>query len=333
MIAGHDEAPADFIAHDPAFADVIGDAPRLVRVVETDAHEGPVYVEAQDALYFTSLPRPGARGPVVAIKRLELDGRRLPLEPDRVSVVRADANAANGMALGHDGALIVCEQGTLRRDARITRIDPRTGAAETVVDRCDGRRLSSPNDVVVAADGAIWFTDPSYGHLQGFRPRPDRADAVIRHDPRSGTTVVVADDFDKPNGLCLSPDGRILYLADSGANQEPGSFHAERPHHIRAFDVRDGKLTGGRLFADVAPGIPDGLKVDRAGRVYASSASGVQVLSPAGRLLGEIALPGAVNFAFGGADHDVLFITADTAIWAAALTTSGVPAPEGAQRP
>jgi gluconolactonase len=238
--------------------------------------------------------------------------------------------------IAHDPAFadarIACEQGSRRHDARISRIDSRTGAAETIVDRCDGRRLSSPNDVVVAADGTVWFTDPSYGHLQGFRPVPDSPDAVMRHDPRSGATVVVADDFDKPNGLCLSPDERVLYVADSGANQEPGSFHAERPHHVRAFDVRDGELTGGRLFADVAPGIPDGLKVDRAGRVYASSASGIQVFSPAGRLLGEIALPGAVSFAFGGADRDVLFITADTAIWAAALTTSGAPAPEGAQR-
>jgi gluconolactonase len=332
MIDARTEA-AGFIAHDPAFADVVGDAPRLIRVVDADAHEGPVYVAAEDALYFTSLPRPGADGPIVAIKRLALDGDRFPLEPARLSVVRADANAANGMALGHDGALIVCEQGSRRRDARISRVDPRSGAALTVVDRCGGRRLSSPNDVVVDADGAIWFTDPTYGHLQGFRPPPELGDAVLRHDPRSGATSVVADDLDKPNGLCLSPDGRVLYVTDSGANQEPGSFHAGRPHHIRAFDVRGGQLAGGRLFADVSPGFPDGLKVDRAGRVYASSASGVQVLAPGGDLLGEIALPGAVNFTFGGAERDVLFITADTAIWAAALNTSGVPAPEGAQRP
>jgi len=97
--------------------------------------------------------------------------------------------------------------------------------------------------------------------------------------------------------------------------------------------VRGGELAGGRLFADVEPGFPDGLKADRAGRLYASSASGVQVLTPDGDLLGEIALPGAVNFTFGGTDRDVLFITADTAIWAAALNTSGAPAPEGAQRP
>jgi gluconolactonase len=333
MIDGRTEAPAGFIAHDPAFADVVGDAHRPVRVVATDAHEGPVYVAAEDALYFTSLPRPGPDGPTVAIKRLALDGGRFPLEPGRLSVVRADANAANGMALGHDGALIVCEQGSHRRDARVSRVDPHTGAVVTVADRRRGRRLNSPNDVVVAGDGAIWFTDPTYGHLQGFRPVPEAGDAVLRHDPRSGETSVVADDFDKPNGLCFSPDGRVLYVGDSGANQEPGSFHAERPHHIRAFEVRGGELGGGRPFADVAPGFPDGLKVDRAGRVYVSSATGVRVLTPDGDLLGEIALPGAVNFAFGGADRDVLFITADTAVWAAALNTSGVPAPEGAQRP
>jgi gluconolactonase len=135
---------------------------------------------------------------------------------------------------------------------------------------------------------------------------------------------VVADGFDKPNGLAFSPDEAVLYVTDSGANQEPGSYHVRRPHHIVAFDVRDGRhLANQRLLAVTTPGFPDGIKVDDAGRVYASAFSGVQVFSPAGDLIGEIRLPGAVNFAFGGPAGNVLFITADTAVWAAVLDVKG----------
>jgi gluconolactonase len=134
----------------------------------------------------------------------------------------------------------------------------------------------------------------------------------------------VADGFDKPNGIAFSPDELVLYVTDSGANQEPGSYHVTRPHHIKAFDVlRGGRLGGERLFAVVTPGFPDGLKVDRDGRVYVSSLSGVQVLSPDGELLGEIRVPGAVNFCFGGARRDLLLITTDSAVWAAALAAKG----------
>jgi gluconolactonase len=178
--------------------------------------------------------------------------------------------------------------------------------------------------VVVGADGAVWFTDPSYGYLQGFRPSPEVSDYVYRHDPFTGETDVVADGFDKPNGIALSPDRRTLYVTDSGANQEPGSYHVNRPHHVKAFDVVDGRrLIGERLLAVVTPGFPDGLKVDAAGRVYMSSSSGVQVRAADGELLGEIHVPGAVNFCFGGAELNRLPITTDSAVWAAALAAKG----------
>jgi gluconolactonase len=279
------------------------------KVAEVDAHEGPVYVPEEDALYFTTLPVPGDDGPRVDIKRLALDSLT-------VSVVRADAGAANGMALGRDGRLVVCEQ---------------LGGALSLVDRSSGTRrllvdgFNSPNDVVVRSDGTIWFTDPSYGWLQGFRPRPLLRDAVRRYDPRTGQVTMVARSLDKPNGLCLSPDESVLFVTDSGANHEPGSFNPNRPHHIKAFDVlEDGWLAGERVFAEIEPGFPDGIKVDAAGRVYASSFSGVQVFAPDGSRIGEIELPGAVNFCFGGPERDVLFITADTAIYAAHLQAKGL---------
>ena len=299
-------SPSPFVVRDAGFEAVLGDAPRLAHVIDVDAHEGPVYVPGADALYVTTLPQ--QPGPRVDIKRLSLESMT-------VSTVRPNAEAANGMALGHDGRLIVCEQ---------------LGGAIAAVDRLSGARtlltqgFNSPNDIVVNSDGTIWFTDPSYGWLQGFRPRPRLRDAVHRYDPCTRAVTTAADSFDKPNGLCFSPDESILYVTDSGANHEPGSFEPSRPHHIKAFDVLDGgQLAGERIFADVEPGFPDGIKVDADGRVYSSSFSGVQVFNPSGRPIGEIELPGAVNFCFGGPDKNVLFITADTAIHAAYLQAKG----------
>ncbi len=314
---------AAFSSHDAAFDAVLGDAPELIHMIDVDAHEGPVYVVDEDALYFTTAPRKtrvsAAHFPVVDIKKLSLVS-------GAVELVRANANAANGMTLGGDGRLLVCEQGTPTSHGQISAVDRATGDVQTVVDAWRGLRFNSPNDVVVRGDGSIWFTDPGYGHLQGFKPEPVVGDYVYRHDPHTGQTSVVADSFEKPNGLAFSPDHSVLYIGDSGANQEPGSFYPKLPHHILAFDISaDGRrLTGARLFAVVAPGFPDGIKVDDGGRVYASSFDGVQVFSPQGDLIGEIELPGAVNFAFGGgARRNTLFITADMAIWAAVLNVSG----------
>ena len=267
---------------------------RLERLVDADAHEGPVYVSGEDALYFTSVPRPGPR---VDIKRLDLGSLT-------VSVLRPDARAANGMAPGHDGRLVVCEQ---------------IGGAIAAVDRSSGERelladgFNSPNDVVVKSDGTIWFTDPSYGWLQGFRPRPRLRDAVHRLDPRTGVVATVAESFDKPNGLCFSPDERTLYVTDNG-----------EPHHLKAFDVVDGeRLEGERVIHVSSPDHPDGLKADADGRLYASFSGGVEVLSPDGSPIGVIRIPGAVNFCFGDRDGNVLFITADTAIYAAHIQAKG----------
>jgi gluconolactonase len=281
----------------------------LEKILDVDAHEGPVYVEDEHALYFTTLPQPGPR---VSIGRLDLNT----LE---VSIVRADANGANGMTLAPDGRLLVCEQGTPTQPARISAVDPATGATETVVDELAGLPLNSPNDIVVPSDGSIWFTDPSYGFLQGFKPEPVHGDYVYRFaDDR---LTVVDDSFDKPNGLAFSPDESILYVGDSGANHEVGSFVPSRPHHVRAFDVVEGKrLANSRLFATITPGFPDGIKVDADGRVYVSCFSGVQIFAPDGEQVDEIELPGAVNFAFAGS---TLLITTDTALWAAELSAKG----------
>jgi len=284
----------------------------LMKLVDVDAHEGPVYVAADDALYFTTVPQD-----------LRVSIKRLSLATGQVGVVRHEANMANGMTLAPDGTLLVCEQGTHERPAQIASVDRRTGESRTVVAAAGGESLNSPNDIVVGHDGAVWFTDPTYGHLQGFRPAPGRGDAVLRFDPATGRTSVVANDFDKPNGLAFSPDGRTLFVGDSGANHEPGSFDPARPHHVRMFDVVGGRLSNDRLFAEIEPGFPDGLKVDALGRVYVSCFDGVQIFDPVGELLETIPVPGAVNFTFGRAGRDTLFITADTAVWAAVLDAKG----------
>jgi len=281
----------------------------LEKLVEVDAHEGPVYVADEHALYFTSLP-----------DERRVDVKRLDLTSHGVTTVLHDANGANGMTLGRDGRLLVCEQGSLDRPARISALDIAAGERETVVDNWCGLPLNSPNDIVVARDGAIWFTDPSYGFLQGFRPEPQTGDHVYRHDPATGETAVVADSFDKPNGLAFSPDGSILYVGDSGANHEPGTYDPARPHHVIGFDVIDDRgLENPQVFCVTTPGFPDGLKVDARGFVYTSAFDGVHIYAPDGTLVRELPLPGAVNFDFDEG-YSTLFVTTDTAVWAADLT-------------
>jgi gluconolactonase len=262
----------------------------IERLVETDAHEGPVYVAEGRALYFTT-QRAGER---VDIRRLDVASRR-------VTTVREDANVANGMTLAGDRRLLVCEQ----RPAAIALVDRTSGERETLVDSYRGRPLNSPNDVVVASDGSVWFTDPSYAHLQGFGPPPQLADHVYRH--ANGRLDAVAGGFDKPNGLAFSPDESVLYVGDS-----------ER-RHVKAFDVIDGRLENERIFAEIGTGYPDGIKVDAAGNVYTTGGPGLQVFDPSGALVREISIAGAVNLAFGG---DVLFVTADDAIWSVTLERS-----------
>lgn len=254
-----------------------------------------MYAQAEHALYFTSV----RRGTRVAIRRLDLATGAL-------ATLVEDANAANGMALDREGRLLVCEQGTLVAPAYITRLDLDTRRSETLVDSVAGVPLNSPNDVTVGADGAVWFTDPSYGHSQGFRPAPQLADAAYRFDPSTGEVAAVPWEFDKPNGIALSPDGRTLYVSDNGA-----------PHHLVAFDVGNGEASNGRILAVGTPGHPDGLKVGRDGLVYASAATGIQIVAPDGSPAGSIELPGAVNFAFGR--NGLLYVTTDTAVWAVDL--------------
>ncbi|MGQ0708172.1 MAG: SMP-30/gluconolactonase/LRE family protein, partial [Rhodoferax sp.] len=205
---------------------------------------------------------------------------------------------------------------------RVVRRD-KNGVTAVIADRYQGRRLNSPNDLVVTSDGAIWFSDPPYGinsNVEGYEaPSEQNGSFVFRVDPVTGEVECVAADFDKPNGLAFSPDERTLYIADSGAIEGASkpAFNAAAPHHIRAFDVVDSKrLCNGRVFVDIAPGVPDGLKVDHEGYVWTSAADGVHCYDPRGILVGKILLPEVTsNLCFGGPDGSELFITATGSVY------------------
>ena len=311
-----------FVVTREEFHTILGTDFQRPVLIETNAHEGPVYVKDEHALYFTTAPEPGPKN--IAIMRSQLTGDAFPFATQAPETVRQPSNMANGMTLDRDGRLVICEQGTKETCAQISRMDLKARKIETVVDQWRGLRFNSPNDVVVKSDGTVWFTDPNYGEIQGFKNAPEVGAFVYRHDPATDETAVVADSFNKPNGLAFSPDETMLYITDTGANQAPDTYFVGLPHHVRSFDVVDGRhLRNERLFAVVSPGVPDGIKLDAQGHVFTSSGTGVQVFTRQGDLMGEIIAPGVANFSFGGPNNDVLFILGDTNIWQAKLQVAG----------
>ena len=249
--------------------------------------------------------------------------QELPEGPE-LRTFRAPSNLANGLTVDQQGRLLACEGST----RRLTRTDA-SGVVAVIADRYEGKRINSPNDVVVSSRGAIYFSDPFWGN--GFHnpygPRVTAAerelsfDGVFRVDP-AGRLVPVADDFARPNGLAFSPDESILYVDDT------------RRFHIRAFDVRpDGSLANSRIFAElVAPeeGVPDGMKVDVEGNIYCTGPGGVWVVAPSGEILGRIVPPEVpANVAWGGSDWSTLYITARSSVYRIRVNVPGIPVPAG----
>lgn len=216
-----------------------------------------------------------------------------------LGVFRAPSNRTNGNTLDGQGRLVSAEH-----DGRRISLTEPDGTVVAVVDAFEGKKLNSPNDVVVKGDGTIWFTDPDYG-LAG-KPKEQSGNYVYRFDPKSKTITAVVKDFDKPNGLCFSPDEKKLYVADSG-----------KPRHIRVFTVnRDGTLDAGAVFAAIDKGGPDGIRCDEGGRVWSSSGDGAQIFGPDGKLIARILLPeAAANLAFGGPDGKTLYLTARKSLY------------------
>jgi gluconolactonase len=201
------------------------------------------------------------------------------------------------------------------------------GTITVLLDRFEAKPLNAPNDVVVARDGGVWFTDPGYGidgPYEGHKARAELPTNVYRVDPATGAAAVVVGDFVRPNGLCFSPDERLLYVVDSGISHGG-------PSHIRVFDVDGPRLLGGRVFAeDFAPGATDGLRCDTAGNVWCSmgwsdpSEDGVRCYAPDGDLIGKVHLPeGCANLCFGGRKKDRLFMCASTSVYALYVNAQG----------
>ncbi|MGH8826620.1 MAG: SMP-30/gluconolactonase/LRE family protein [Jiangellaceae bacterium] len=231
-----------------------------------------------------------------------------------VGVFRHQSGYANGNTIDRQGRLISCEQG----NRRVTRTEP-DGSITVLADRFEGSRLNSPNDVVVRADGSVWFTDPSYGidgNYEGHRGESEIGGChVYRIDPASGVVGIVADDFVRPNGLAFSADEQQLYVVDT----------RQEPSHIRRFEVTDdGPLEGGEIFATCNYGKFDGMRLDDAGRVWAAAWDGLHCFASDGSLIGKLLLPEpASNLTFGGPQRNHLFITAGASVYALRVTFDG----------
>jgi gluconolactonase len=242
-----------------------------------------------------------------------------------VSVFRAPAFNTNGHTVDREGRLVSAEH--RGRCVSRTEFD---GRRTVLVDRFEGKRLNSPNDLVVKSDGTIWFTDPSYGIDSEYEgdaaPSEIGACHVYRFDPQTGSIAAVATDFVRPNGIAFSPDESHLYVADTGATHVK-----DGPRHIRKFAVTgDGRLTGGEVFATCTVGLFDGFRLDTSGNLWSSAGDGVHCFAPDGTLIGRVRVPEVVaNVCFGGPKRNRLFICGTTSLYSVYVNAAGAKRPEG----
>lgn len=268
--------------------------------------EGPVYFGDGKYLLFSDIPN----NRIIRFDETDQAG----------SVWSNDSGNSNGNTRDRQGRLVTCQH-RLRRVVR-TEYD---GSQTVLADNYQGNRLNSPNDVVVSSDGAVWFTDPTYGIDSDYEgdaaPSEVEGSNVYRIDPKSGEVAIAADDFVKPNGLAFSADEKTLFIADTGAT------HVENgPRHIRRFAVNDGKLSGGEIFSVSDAGLYDGFRLDVQGNIWSSAADGVHCINPDGKLIGKIHVPETVaNVCFGGPKRNRLYITATTSLYMTYVRVSGLP--------
>ncbi|HEX4092916.1 MAG TPA: SMP-30/gluconolactonase/LRE family protein [Trebonia sp.] len=269
--------------------------------------EGPVWLPDEGALRWSDIP----------------NNRIMQYHADdgRTVVYREDVEFTNGRTLDLNGAVVQCSHGrrAVEREA--------DGQVAVLVDRWQGKRLNSPNDVVVAADGSVWFTDPPYGIIsnrEGRMADPEYGGCyVFRLDEGSSELTAKITDMIEPNGLAFSPDERILYVSDTGSLRDGSA-----PRHIRAYDVVAGDCVNGRVFAEIAVGVSDGFRVDEAGRVWTSTGDGVLVFAPDGERLLHVPVPEKVaNVCFGGPDGQDLYIAASTSLYRIKTNTRNAPRP------
>lgn len=285
---------------DPAFSQyVLFNAPLKKLADGFDWAEGPVWFGDHQCLLFSDIP----------------NDRILRWSEAGLTTFRAPANYSNGHTRDREGRLISCEHGT----RRVTRTEW-DGSITVIADSYQGKRLNSPNDVVVSRDGAIWFTDPHYGiasDYEGFKADSELPCSVYRVDP-DGTLEAVITDMACPNGLAFSPDECRLYVADTGR------VGHDDPRHILVFDMGTGRPRKGSLFHRIEPGCADGIRMDTDGNLWSSAGDGVHCLAPDGHLMGKILVLETVsNLCFGGRAKHRLFITATTGLYSVVLNRKG----------
>jgi len=236
----------------------------------------------------------------------------------RVTVFRAPSGNSNGNTFDFEGRQLSCEHG----GRRVVRYEP-SGAITVIADKFQGKRLNSPNDVVVHQDGGIWFTDPPYGirgNYEGNRSEQETKPAIYRADPKSGQLDIITDEVTGPNGLCFSPDYKQLYIADTGTGRE-----------IRVFDVSGKSARNGRRHVQLTvpgspntPSVADGMRCDVDGNIWAGARPGVLVIAPSGETIGMIRLPeNCANVCFGGAKRNRLFMTASQSVYSVYVEAQG----------
>src|SRR5215472_17229267 len=275
--------------------------------------EGPAYFPAGRYVIFSDIPN----------NRM----MRLLEDDNHLSVFRYPSLNSNGNMIDSQGRLMTCEH----TGRRVTRTEL-NGTITVIADSYNGKKLNLPNDVVVASNGSIWFTDPTYGVRGWYESLHGEIEQekhnVFRVDGKTGDITVVVDDFVQPNGICFSPDEKKLYVIDTGISEGPGN-----PAHIRVFDVDidSGKVSNGKVFAEgFAPGLTDGMRADVEGNIWCSMGwgdpkeDGVRCYSPQGELLGKIHIPETcANVVFGGLQRNRLYICGGTSLYACYVNTQG----------
>ncbi len=298
---------AQFEVRDRALRRLIPEEAQVTRIAGGFGFtEGPVWV--RDQLLFSDIPH----NRIVRWRHLPEGPEVTTFRHPVCAFVGTARGGSNGLTLDAQGRLLACEHGA----RRLSRTEP-DGTVVTLADTYRGRRLNSPNDAVARPDGAIYFTDPPYGLRHQREGQEMPCNGVLRRAP-DGTLTLLVEDFARPNGLAISPDGRTLYVDDTARG------------HIRAFDLAgDGLVANGRVFAalDAAErGAPDGMKLDVEGNVWCTGAGGVWVIAPNGAILGRILMPEVTaNLAWGGADHRTLFLTASTSVYQLECAIAGQP--------
>lgn len=305
---------SEYLILEREFAHLTNGNQRLLKLWTGSAWaEGPVFFRDGNFLLFSDIPNDRIMRFVPNLSGLG----------GSVSVFRQPCGNTNGHTRDREGRLISCEHG----GRRVSRTE-HDGRLITLCDQFNGKRLNSPNDVVVKSDGTVWFTDPSYGilsDLEGWKGEPEYGGChVFCFDPETCKMTAVATDFVKPNGIAFSPDEKLLYVADTGASHDP-----DGPKHIRVFEVTEkNTLKKGKVFAVCDSGLFDGFRVDTDGRVWSSAGDGVHCFDRGGTLLGKILVPEVVaNVAFGGVKKNRLYICGTTSLYAVHVCVTGALVP------